>query len=137
QASFSPVLQAHRPRVVAVSAATKQGLGDLQDAVIEMLSADFAHACVETAAGNGRVLSYLSAHAEIYRQEFHEDRVGVHCYLPRHLFHHIEGPEVEVRFLDGTQMGNGRLQAPSCSAIHRSVASRRLCSLASWRSFVP
>ena len=68
-----------------------------------MLSADFANAAVETDAGNGKVLSYLAAHAEIYRQEFRDNRVIVHCYLPRHLFHHIMGPNVEVRFLEGNR----------------------------------
>jgi GTP-binding protein HflX len=66
-----------------------------------MLSADFAQATVETDAANGKVLSYLAAHAEIYRQEYRDSRVIVHCYLPRHLFHHIMGPSVEVHFLDG------------------------------------
>jgi GTP-binding protein HflX len=69
--------------------------------VIEMLSADFADAAIETDAGNGKVLSYLAAHAEIYRQEFHDNRVSIRCHLPRHLLHHIQGPGVQVRFLDG------------------------------------
>jgi GTP-binding protein HflX len=100
--SYLHVLQAQHPRAVAISAVAKQGLDELRDAVIEMLSADFANAAVETDAGNGKVLSYLAAHAEIYRQEFHDNRVTVHCYLPRHLFHHIMGPAVEVKFLDGS-----------------------------------
>jgi GTP-binding protein HflX len=95
------VLQRHHPRAVAISAATGQGLDDLRDAVIEMLSADFADAAIETDAGNGKVLSYLAAHAEIYRQEFHDNRVSIRCHLPRHLLHHIQGPDVQVRFLDG------------------------------------
>jgi GTP-binding protein HflX len=86
-----------------VSAAARRGLDDLSDAVIEMLSADFANALVEVDSSNGKVLAYLSAHAEIYRQEYRDNRVMVHCYLPRHLFHHIMGPGVEVRFLDGPQ----------------------------------
>jgi len=102
--SYLQVLQAHHPRAVAVSAATGQGLDGLAEAVIEMLSADFAHAVVETAVGNGKVLAYLSAHADIERQEFKDNKVVVHCYLPRHLFHHITGPGVEVRFLDGTTL---------------------------------
>jgi GTP-binding protein HflX len=99
--SYLQVLQAHHPRAVAVSAARREGLEGLREAVVEMLSADFANAAVETDAGNGKVLSYLSAHAEVYRQEFHDGRVTVHCYLPRHLLHHIQGPTVAVRFLDG------------------------------------
>jgi GTP-binding protein HflX len=98
--SFLHVLQAHHPRAVAVSARTGQGIGELEEAVVEMLGSDFARASVETDAGNGRVLSYLSAHAEIYRQQFDGDRVTVECSLPRHLLHHIQGPTVRVRFLD-------------------------------------
>jgi GTP-binding protein HflX len=107
--SILQVLQAHHPRSVAISAAKRAGLDQLQDAVIEMLSADFARAVVETDAGNGKVLSYLSAHAEIYRQEFHDSRVLVECSLPRHLFHHIQGPGVTVRFEDGEK---GQRQGP-------------------------
>ena len=99
--SLLHVLQKHHPRAVAVSAATGQGLDELRDAVIEALSADFAEAEIETSAGNGKVLAYLAAHAEIYRQEFHDNRVLIRCYLPRHLLHHIQGPDVQVRFLDG------------------------------------
>ena len=99
------MLQSHHPRAVAVSAAKRQGLDDLQDAVIEMLGADFADAAVDADAGNGKVLAYLAAHAEIYRQEFDGDRVHIRCYLPRRLLHHIQGPGVEVRFLDGNGAG--------------------------------
>ncbi len=98
--SFLQVLKRHHPRAVAISAARREGLVELQEAVIEMLSADFTNALIETDAANGRVLAYLAAHAEIYRQEFHDSRVQVWCYLPRHLLHHIEGPTVDVRFVD-------------------------------------
>jgi GTP-binding protein HflX len=95
--SFVQVLQSHHPRAVAVSAATRQGLDGLQDAVVEMLGADFADAVVEADAGNGKVLSYLGAHADVYRQEFSDGRVRVHCRLPRRLLYHIQVPGVDVR----------------------------------------
>jgi GTP-binding protein HflX len=104
--SYLHVLMKHHPRAVAISAATGQGLDALQDAVIEALSADFADAEVVTGAGNGKVLSYLSAHADIYRQEYHDSRVTVRCYLPRHLLHHIQGPGVAVRFLNDGESGD-------------------------------
>src|SRR5262249_1452404 len=69
------VLQRHHARAVAVSAVTGQGLDELREAVMEALSADFADAEIETAAGNGRVIAYLGAHAEIYRQQFTDNRV--------------------------------------------------------------
>ncbi len=98
--SFLQILEKHHPRAVSISAGTNKGLDVLAETVMEMLSSDFANALIETAAGNGKVLSYLAAHAEIYRQEYHDERVAIYCYLPRQLLHHIQGPGVEVRFLD-------------------------------------
>jgi GTPase len=109
--SFLQVLEKHHPRAVAVSAATGHGIADLADAVIEMLSADFANASVDVAAGNGRVLSYLAAHAEVYRQEFHDNnRVTLHCFLPRHLVRHIRVPDVHIRLLDEEPSANGQAE---------------------------
>jgi GTP-binding protein HflX len=96
------LLQAHHPKAVLVSGLTGEGVDHLEDAVMEALAAEFAEAEVVTDAGNGKVLAYLNAHAEVYRQEFREDtnEVVVRCHLPRHLLHHIAGPTVKVRFLE-------------------------------------
>lgn len=98
--SYVDVLCKHHPRAVPVSATTGLGLEELREAVIEAIGADFANAEIETDAGNGRVLAYLSAHAEIYRQQYEDNRVRIRCFLPRHLLHHIQSPDVAVRFLD-------------------------------------
>lgn len=99
--SYLDVLMSHHPHAVSISAATKQGIDDLREAVMGALAADFADAEIETDPANGKVIAYLGAHADIYRQEFHDDRVTIRCHLPRHLLHHIQGPDVRVRFLDG------------------------------------
>jgi GTP-binding protein HflX len=106
--SYLDVLMQHHPRAVAISAATGAGIDSLRDAVIEMISADFTEAEIETNAANGKVLAYLGAHAEILRQRFHDNLVTVHCSIPRHLLHHIQGPDVRVRSLDG----DGKLPEP-------------------------
>jgi GTPase len=98
--SLLHVLQKRHPRAVTVSAARRRGLEHLRDAVIEMLSAEFANVTVDVAAANGKVLSYLAAHAEVYRQEFHDSRIHVHCYLPRHLVHHIQEADVRIKMVD-------------------------------------
>jgi GTP-binding protein HflX len=100
--SLLAVLEAHHPRAVAVSGLTGEGITQLEDAVMEALAEDFADAEVITDAGNGRVLAYLNAHAEVYRQEFRDDsnEVVIRCHLPKHLLHHIAGPNVRVRFID-------------------------------------
>ncbi len=107
--SYLDVLMAHHPRAVGISAATGQGIDILRDAVMESLSADFADAEIDTDAGNGKVLSYLSAHAEIYRQQYQDNRVTIRCYLPRHLLHHIQGPDVLVRFVERNGQGDDRV----------------------------
>jgi GTP-binding protein HflX len=102
------VLMSHHRRAVAVSAVTGQGLDELREAVMAALSADYADTEVDLDQGNGRVLAYLAAHAEVYRQQYHDNRVTVRCYLPRHLVHHIQEPDVRIRLLES----NGRVQEP-------------------------
>src|SRR5262249_22614277 len=98
--SYVDVLQKNHRRSVAVSAVTGQGLDELREAVIALLTAEFADVEIEVPAGNGRVLAYLAAHAEIYRQVYNDNHVVLRCYLPRHLVRHIQEPDVSVRVLD-------------------------------------
>ncbi len=98
--SYLDVLMSHHPRGVGITRQPDRGSMLFENAVMEALGADFADAEIDTDAGNGRVLAYLAAHAEVYRQQYHDNRVLVRCLLPKHLLHHIEGPEVSVRFLD-------------------------------------
>jgi GTP-binding protein HflX len=93
------ILRAHHPRAVAVSGLTGEGLPELTAAVVEALSADFAPAEVVTSVANGRVIAYLNAHADIFRQEYRGDDVVIRCHLARHLLHHIAGDGVKVRWL--------------------------------------
>jgi GTPase len=91
---------------VTVSAARRKGLDELTDAVVEALTRDFVDAEIVTDAGNGKLLAYLSAHAEIHHQEFRDQKVFVHCHLPRFLLHHFEEPGIELK-VNG-QLVNGR-----------------------------
>jgi GTP-binding protein HflX len=97
--SYLDVLQSQHRRTIAVSAMKGQGLDALADAVIEALSADFVDVEVEMDAANGRVHAYLSAHAEIYRQQYNNNRVLLRCHVPKHLVHHIQEPDVQIRLL--------------------------------------
>lgn len=94
------VLQVQHPKSIAVSAARRQGLNELCEAVIAELSSDFADSEVIADVSNGKVLAYLNAHAEIYRQEYRDNKVIIHCHLPRQLLHHIQSPDVQVRSLE-------------------------------------
>ncbi len=91
------ILMAHYPKAIAMSGATGEGLDGLRDSVIEALTADFIEAEIYTDQSNGKVLAYLNAHAEIFRQQYKDNAVTLRCRLPRHLLHHIEGDGVIVK----------------------------------------
>jgi GTPase len=116
--SYLQVLQAHHPRAVAVSAFKGQGLDELRDAVIEMLSADFAQVSIDVDAGNGRVLAYLAAHADIYRQEFHDNRIRMFGSMPKHLVRHIQEPDVVIAEITERGKGEGENGSAGDSASH-------------------
>ncbi|MCS6977627.1 MAG: GTPase HflX [Gemmatales bacterium] len=91
------LLAKRHPHAVAISAATGQGLGQLAETVAATLSADFVEAEIETSAANGKVVAYLHSHADVLSKEYLDSRVVIRCLLPRHLLHHVQGPEVTVR----------------------------------------
>ena len=93
-------LRARHPKAVAISAATKQGLDELRDAVVAMLSDKFVTAEITLPTSDGRALAYLGAHADIFRQQFEGDNVIIRCHLPEHLLPRIQSPGVSVKLLD-------------------------------------
>jgi GTP-binding protein HflX len=104
-AETAAVLAAHRgdgvpEHIVRISAKRGVGLDELRDAVVAALTADYITAQIETAAGNGRVLAFLTTHAEIDHQEFRGERVRLRCRMPRYLVHHIAVPGVTVEVLE-------------------------------------
>ena len=90
------LLRAHHPKSIAISSATGEGLRELSDAVAELLGGAVARIDVTVPNGNGKLLAYLNAHADIVRQEYRDDDVVLKCMLPKHLLHRIEGEGVRV-----------------------------------------
>ncbi|MGF1583636.1 MAG: GTPase HflX [Gemmataceae bacterium] len=102
--SLLDVLDSRFPDTIHISAARRKGIEELCEAVVTKLTSNFVETEVNASAGNGRVIAFLSAHAEIYHQEYEGDRVQIGCYIPRHLIHHIHEPgvQIQVRLDDGT-----------------------------------
>ncbi|WP_254510746.1 GTPase HflX [Anatilimnocola floriformis] len=75
------------PHAIAISAATGDGLRNLQAGVSEALSRSFADLDIEASVGNGRLLADLAAHGEVLEKSYTDDnRVIIHARLPqRHL----------------------------------------------------
>ena len=60
-----------------------EGLTRLATTVSNALTQHFLDVDVETDVANGRLLAYLAQHGEILSRTFTDDRVSVHCRLPR------------------------------------------------------
>lgn len=71
------------PNALPVSARTGQGIKELAAAVAESLSRGFLDLDVETGAENGKLLAILAAKGEVLSQSYHDNRVVVHCRIPR------------------------------------------------------
>ncbi len=81
--SFLDVLQARHGDAISISAAKGDGLDTLERAVRAALSERALDLEIEASIGNGRLLAYLAQHAQIADRTYDDDRVTLHCRLPR------------------------------------------------------
>lgn len=81
--SYVDILRASHPVAVTVSAVEGTGLQELANVVAERLSQGYLETTMETNVGNGRLFSYLAAHAEVTDREFNDSRVTFKCRIPR------------------------------------------------------
>jgi GTP-binding protein HflX len=95
--SFLDVLIAHHTDSVAISAARSEGLDRLEAAVRDALGQRGLEAEVEIGVANGRILAYLAQHAQIHDRTYDEDRVLLHCHLPRRCLEFLSENGVDVR----------------------------------------
>jgi GTPase len=95
--SYLDVLKAHHAESVAISAAQGEGLDRLEVAVRDALSDRALDAEVETDVSNGRVLAYLAQHAQIHDRTYDDNRVRLHCNLPRRCLEFLFEHGVDVR----------------------------------------
>jgi GTP-binding protein HflX len=105
------VLKQRYPSAIPISARTGQGLTRLAAAVSDALTQHFLDVDVETDVANGRLLAYLAKHGEILSRTYADDRVSVHCRMPRKYLAPIPADEVRIR-IRGTNQdlernGNG------------------------------
>ena len=98
------MLRGRYPTAIPVSAKTGAGLGRLAAAVSDALSQHFLDVDIETDVGNGRLLAYLAKNGEILSRTYADDRVSVHCRMPRKFLGQISPREARVRLRSN---GNG------------------------------
>ena len=91
------VLKQRYPLAIPISARTGEGLPRLASAVSDALSQHFLDVDIETGVGNGRLLSYLAKSGEILSRTYADDRVSVHCRMPRKFLGRISPEDALVR----------------------------------------
>jgi GTP-binding protein HflX len=90
-------LLARYPNAVPISAHTGQGIDQLSQLVSAMLSRSFSDVEVETGVDNGRLMAFLAAHGEVLSKNYRDDRVTIHCRIPRKYLDSIVGEHTQVR----------------------------------------
>jgi GTP-binding protein HflX len=90
-----------------VSARTGEGLSRLATAVSDALSHHFLDVDVETDVANGRLLAYLAKNGEILSRTYADQRVSVHCRIPRKYLGQIASEDARVN-LRGVGHDNAR-----------------------------
>ena len=105
------MLKQRYPSAIAISARTGAGLGKLAAAVSDALTQNFLDVDVETDVANGRLLAALAKHGEILSRTYANDRVSVHCRMPRKYMGQISADEARIRLRSNGEVlhrnGNG------------------------------
>ncbi|MBS0264604.1 MAG: GTPase HflX [Planctomycetes bacterium] len=98
--SLVDVIRANHEAAISVSARTGAGLAQLSRIAADRLGQGYVDATLETNVGNGRLFSYLAAHAEVTRQDYDEARVTVHCRIPRRFLHGLPQDDMHLQFVN-------------------------------------
>ncbi len=97
--SMVDILRRHYDDTVTISAATGMGLDKLGEIVAERLSGGFAEIEIEASVGNGRLLAWLTQHAEELSRTYTDEtsaRVRMLCRIPRQAIGQIPGEDVTI-----------------------------------------
>jgi GTP-binding protein HflX len=94
--SLLDVLRAKHPDAISVSARTGLGLDRLTRYVADKLSGGYVDAEVDAGIGNGRIYSYLNAHAQVHDTAYGESRVIYRCRIPQRFYGGLKDDDTHV-----------------------------------------
>jgi GTP-binding protein HflX len=105
------MLKQRFPSAIPISARTGEGMSRLAAAVSDALTQHFLDVDIDLDVSNGRLLAYLAKHGEILSRTYSEDRVSVHCRMPRKYLAPIPAHEARIKLrhngLELERNGNG------------------------------
>ncbi len=92
------------PSAIAVSARTGEGLNRLAVAVSEALTHHFQDVDIEIDVANGRLLAALATNGEILSRTYTDDRVSIHCRMPRKFLGQVSPQEAQIKLRSNGQV---------------------------------
>jgi hypothetical protein len=104
-----------------MSARTGEGLSRLAAAVSDALTHHFVDVDVETDVTNGRLLALLAKNTEILSRTYTDDRVSVHCRVPRKFLGQLAPEKATIKLRrDGSVNGstNGHVRTSGHEALN-------------------
>ncbi len=96
-------LKERYPAAIPVSARTGEGLNRLSAVVSDALTHHFLDVDIEADVANGRLLAALAKNGEILSRTYTDDRVSIHCRMPRKFLGQIPPVEVRIRLRSNGQ----------------------------------
>lgn len=117
------------PSAIPVSAKTGEGITRLSTAVSTALTHHFLDVDIETDVANGRLLAALAKNGEILSRTYADDRVSVHCRMPRKFLGQLAPEEARVKLRsngqdfvrNGDANGNGHAHVNGNGAPHTAI----------------
>jgi len=114
--SLIHVLRNGHHESVSVSARERTGFDSLAQAVTDRLCGEYLDARVEASVANGRVLAYLSQHADITHTDYTDSRVTYACRIARHFLSGLRNHDTVVRIRNG--LGDFSMWKPEPTETH-------------------
>lgn len=105
--SLLDVLRANHPDAISVSARTGLGLDRLTRYVADKLSGGYVDAEVDAGIANGRIYSYLNAHAQVHDTAYGESRVIYRCRIPQKFYGGLQDGDTRVTVVSNGSGNNG------------------------------
>ncbi|MCL4108067.1 UNVERIFIED_CONTAM: hypothetical protein GTU68_012803 [Idotea baltica] len=104
--SFIDVLRRHYDDTITISAATGQGIDKLSNVVADRLSGGFVLAEIQTSVSNGKLLAWLSQHAEELEKDYEEEGsiVRMKVRMAKHLANSIDHNTAVVNILQSVTL---------------------------------
>ena len=90
------VLRYRYPRSISVSARTGQGLDQLAQTVADTISEHYLDLEIELDVGNGRLLSMVEKHGQVFSRRYVNGRAFLHCRIPPSCLSHFQRDDVRI-----------------------------------------